>query len=192
MKFDGAFRAGSPHPGAAAVFTCCYECPFSKALPLPHAITSNECEIRAAQLALQQTLLVAENTGCTNFVIVGDSSHVIECLRSGRALSFTPNSRLPNAQLWRELALSLKKCLESSLSLSFIWRPRRYNAEADELCNACLDKRDPNLSVFSPSASPPSPLIVEEVIMTAHPFYDGIGGWFYAPDVLALASASMR
>ena len=67
--------------------------------------------------------------------------------------------------MWRELALSLKKCLESSLSLSFIWRPRRYNAEADELCNACLDKRDPNLSVFSPSASPPSPLIVEEVML---------------------------
>ena len=110
-------------------------------------------------------MLVAEASGCTNFVIVGDSAYVIYSLRSGRCLSFTPNSRLPNAQIWRELASSMKKCLEIGLTLSFVWRPRRYNAEADEICNACLDKRDVNVAIVSQIATPPNASVVEECML---------------------------
>ena len=35
VRFDGAFRSGSPSPGAAAAYTCCYQCPFVKYISLP-------------------------------------------------------------------------------------------------------------------------------------------------------------
>jgi ribonuclease HI len=164
IRFDGAFRRGAPSPGAAAVYCCGYDCPFSTSLLLPSACTSNECEITACSLAIKQSIKCAESTLCSSFVIAGDSAHVIECIRSGRVLSFSAHSRLPNAAWWRELGENLKFAQQSGLSLSFSWRPRRYNAEADELCNACLDKRDCNVSVTSPLASPPSSTLVDECL----------------------------
>ncbi|PHR97492.1 MAG: hypothetical protein COA68_12440 [Oceanobacter sp.] len=156
LCFDGGFRPDRPkNRGAFACVCCSVLCPFSSAF-LCESNSGNQSEIRAATLAVKTAVAIAEATGKKEFVIKGDSSHVISCVRTARLLTFSPFSRLPNAALWNDLRSAVEFASAQGLSVSFVWAPRRYNREADEFCNARFDGRDPNPLVASAPSVPPS------------------------------------
>lgn len=118
-----------------------------------------------ATLAVRTALALCEATGQRKFLIKGDSSHVVSAVRSARLLSYSPFSRLPNATLWNELRAAIEFATAQGLTISFLWAPRRYNRQADELCNARFDGRDPNPLVQSSPAVPPQCEILLDKIL---------------------------
>ena len=75
---------------------------------------------------------------------------------SGRILSYHPYSKFPNNDLWIKLSSLMKSITEYGVSIKWIHIPRSKNLEADELCNAILDSREPNHNVRTaePNDSP--------------------------------------
>lgn len=58
---------------------------------------------------------------------------------------------MPNAKFWNPCRDIYQKLLSLGVVLHTQWKSRRYNLEADELCNAALDRRQPDATVLSPT-----------------------------------------
>jgi ribonuclease HI len=152
VSFDGACRKGPNGPAcASSVFVHSYQFPLSLGKEVD-CTTNQQAEICGALLALNAVLQLAHVDSSKTFHVRGDSSYVIEHICSGRILAFDPRSLLPNAKFWNQVREVYQQILSSGSVIEVKWIPRRANAEADELCNACLDKRSPNTNIASPKS----------------------------------------
>ena len=150
--FDGACRGNGMSnvevKSSTGVFVQSYGNLYSLG-KLCAAHTNQQAEIVAAIRAGKTVLELAGDHRINCFIIRGDSNHVISSIYTGRWNNYTASCRLPNASLWFELKCVIQQLLDAGIDVKWLWVPRAKNKEADELCNACLDDRQPNVSIVS-------------------------------------------
>ena len=84
------------------------------------------------------------------FTVRGDSSHVINTVISGRLLLYDGSLKAPNALLWKTARTTWLNLKHQGTHVDLQWIPRLFNREADECCNAALDRRQVNEGIRSP------------------------------------------
>jgi ribonuclease HI len=149
VKFDGAQRQRKREEASIGVFIESWACDFNYRSKVD-ALTSNAAEIMAFNKALELIIEIVEEIGISQrYNIRGDSTHVIECIMSGRILQFEKHSRLPNSSLWMTTKALLQQLRDYGVDYNIGWVPRYLNREPDELCNCVLDGREPNHNIKS-------------------------------------------
>lgn len=149
IYFDGACNDnGSINAKTAcAVFVEEYNNGFSKSFLLKEAETNNQAEIKGAFYALKTVGEISKQFQIKDFIIRGDSEHVINSVKEGKLRTIDQRSKIKNNSFW----YALKKQLEDTpdVTIEWQWIPRHLNQEADELAKACLQEREPNTNVRS-------------------------------------------
>ena len=149
-SFDGAHRKGKESKCASAAFVHSYDCPLSIGQIVP-ATTNQQAEICGIHDALLSTLRLAFLFPDKTYFIRGDARYVVDYCNSGQIHAPDSECLLPNAKFWNPVRVIYKHLLEQGVKFFVNWVPRRLNCEADELCNAALDSRPPNV-VHSPTS----------------------------------------
>ena len=94
----------------------------------------------------------------TRVIICGDNFSVIQTLATGTQSLLTIPGKSPAPRTWQTVAEQLdaldeiRKLRINPIAVEFQWIPRRYNINADEICTATMESREP---VFR--AAPPPP-----------------------------------
>ena len=184
LYFDGACRRGANITCSSGVFWEDYESKYSRGRILQHANDSMEAEIYAATHAIitaqlilkeekeRQTVQRGEErgnkkprteTGIHTFVFRGDSMVIANAIKTGDILRFDDRLKLAKqAAAWAKLRTEYEKLIALGYSIKWEWIPRMQNREADELCNAALDQREPNNQVKS--ATCVNPVSTEQLL----------------------------
>lgn len=168
--------------GAIGVFIHSYDNPFNVSQILPtlgpgeNARTNdrrslaqriyesgNAAEIEAGIAAVRAAIRIArrepglspESVRITDVVFRGDSRYVALGVQEGRILSYDDHQRAENGDLWTKLRQELDTLTVLGVRYRFELVRRAFNAEADELCNAALDGRDPRTGIRSTACADP-------------------------------------
>ena len=175
LFFDGAFRASSSSPvacGAVFCATCGHDCPlFSpfapSCVPCPplSAPIAELCGFEACLRAILLFLKSPKKGVVTQvfFRVFTDSQSTFAMVKSGQLQNFNKRSRLPNSKFYLSISSLLSEISLAGGSLSLLWVPRAQNREADEICNAFLDKREINRLLVS-APPPQTPLLKENIL----------------------------
>lgn len=173
LYFDGACRRGAATACASGVFWERYDNKHSRGRILPNAKDSMEAEIYAATHAIitAQIILKEEKerstavsakkkqrteAGINTFVFRGDSMVIANAIKTGDILRFDDRLKIAKqAAAWAKLRTEFEKLDGLGFSIKWEWVPRMLNREADELCNAALDQREPNPNVKSETCANP-------------------------------------
>lgn len=166
--FDGASRDRTPETtvGAAILLTDTAK----KAYIVQRrkqADTANAAELDGFHAALRLALWISEKREAhalrahapiapTTYDFLGDSSYVIQLATTGvmnalagpdRTDSDSWIRKIPNFDRLAECGALVRTLLSRpGVSTTYAFHRRRYNAAPDELCNAYLDKREPELA----------------------------------------------
>jgi ribonuclease HI len=178
IKFDGAYRTQFPAGTktircAFGVFVADYSSPYSIGrVVIAHSNQAAELlgAIHAAKAGCE--IFEKHSTLVESIVLTGDAHYVIGQIKSGCLLAMKSNSRFPNNKLWLELKHWVEKLSSYGIPVDYTWIPRRFNAESDELCNAALDNRPPNIAISSPPplATPISLDLLHRCVKTIQTF----------------------
>lgn len=150
ISFDGATKQNGTTNASSSfgVFVLDYNNPYSHGSRCA-ATTNQAAEISAATAAVQTALEIFNNNNVNQFLLRGDSSHVISAINEARILTYKQHDRFPNSALWIALRTTIDECSSKGIQLLWEWIPRAQNREADQLANCAFSSTAPDTSVRS-------------------------------------------
>lgn len=122
------------------------------------ARTAYLAEVIGSRLAIDLMIEIAADVTVGRLQGIGDNYAVISSLAADLAVIKSVPGRSPCPGAWKAALTQLETLQNiiakraSPLSVEWIWVPRRYNVNADEICNACMQDRPP---VFRTDVPPP-------------------------------------
>ena len=160
---DGACRRGNDTVRCSiGVYLEAYDHPLSQGIEISDLDDSHQAELAGA-IALTRSILdmltfIADRKKPKVKAVVCelDGASIVEEIMSGRIVKHHKRDRLGSNRDKREILYAiLRECVEkigAMAQVTFVWKPRHKNQEADEFCNAALDKRKLNKTIQSPQS----------------------------------------
>lgn len=147
-----------------------------------HPATSQVAEVNGAHAALKfahATLKTA--TTPVTVEIIGDSFGTINAMATRTEDIRARRGRSAAPDVWKRMGELRERCDEAMRKLegadiTFTWVPRRYNAAADEVATAHIQRRKPEVAHWQPTALPSSAEIPSQEELNAIA-QQALNGW---------------